>query len=175
MKRSDINPMPQYFDRYINLVEDIELDQAFLKSIQQLNSLDINFLSQLKDKKYLPDKWTVNDILQHIIDIERILCAGVLRFARNESTYVISFNEEELAKNANPGNKNITDLIDDLIIVRNSTISLYRSFDLTDYSKVGINWKYQINVLAMGFNIIGHQIHHINFIEDKYYPLILKK
>jgi len=172
MRRSDINPMPQYFDRYINLVDDIELDQAFLKSIQQLNSLDINILSQLKDKRYLPDKWTVNDILQHIIDIERILCAGVLRFARNESTYVISFNEEELAKNAKPGNKNITDLIDDLIIVRNSTISLYRSFDFTDYSKVGINWKYQINVFAMGFNILGHQIHHINFIEDKYYPLI---
>jgi hypothetical protein len=164
--------MPQYFDRYINLVDDIELDQAFLKSLQQLNSLDINILTQLKDKRYLPDKWTVNDILQHIIDIERILCAGVLRFARNESTYVISFNEEELAKNAKPGNKNITDLIDDLIIVRNSTISLYRSFDFTDYLKVGINWKHHINVLAMGFNIIGHQIHHINFIKDKYYPLI---
>ncbi|MFA6980957.1 MAG: hypothetical protein WC209_16655 [Ignavibacteriaceae bacterium] len=107
MKRSDINPMPQYFDRYINLVEDIELDQAFLKSLQQLNSLDINLLSQLKDKRYLPDKWTVNDIIQHISDIERILCAGVLRFARNESDYVISFNEEELAKNAKPDNKKL--------------------------------------------------------------------
>lgn len=41
-----------------------------------------------------------------------------------------------------------------------------------DYSKVGINWKHQINVLAMGFNIIGHQIHHLNFIEDMYYPLL---
>ena len=175
MKRSDINPMPQYFDRYINLVEDIELDQAFLKSLQQLNSLDINLLSQLKDKRYLPDKWTVNDIIQHIIDIERILCAGVLRFARNESNYIISFNEDELAKNAMAGNKDITDLIDDLVIVRNSTISLYKSFDASDYSKIGINWQHPINVLAMGFNIIGHQIHHINFIKEKYYPLILRE
>src|SRR3989339_727887 len=169
MKRSDINPMPQYFDRYINLVEDIELDQAFLKSLQQLNSLDINLLSQLKDKRYLPDKWTVNDIIQHIADIERILCAGVLRFARNESKYVISFNEDGFAKNSNANNKKITELINELICVRNSTISLYKNFEPTDYSKTGINWKYQINVLAMGFNIIGHQIHHINFIEDKYY------
>ena len=134
--------------------------------------MDINLLSQLKDKRYLPDKWTVNDIIQHISDIERILCAGVLRFARNESDYVISFNEEELAKNAKPDNKKITELIDDLIVVRNSTISLYKSFDFMDYSKVGINWKHQINVLAMGFNIIGHQIHHLNFIEDMYYPLL---
>lgn len=175
MKKSEINPMPQYFDRYINLVEDVELEQAFLKSIQQLSSLDINLLSQLKGKRYLPDKWSVNDIIQHISDIERILCAGVLRFARDESTHVISFNEEELAKKAKANNKNITALIDELITVRNSTISLYRSFDYTDYSKVGINWKHQINVLAMGFNIIGHQIHHINFIKEKYYPLILRE
>jgi len=172
MKRSDITPMPQYFDRYIDLVEDIELDQAFLKSVQQLNSLDIKLLLELKDKRYLPGKWTVNDIIQHIIDIERILCAGVLRFARNESSYIISFNEDELANNANACNKDITDLVTDLKIVRNSTISLYKSFDESDYSKIGINWKHPINVLAMGFNIIGHQIHHLNFIEINYYPLL---
>ncbi len=174
MRRSDINPMPEYFDRYINLVEDIELDQAFTKSIHQLNSLDLNLLSQLKGKRYQPNKWTVNEIFQHISDIERILCAGVLRFARNESVYVISFNEEDLAKNANSDKNNINDLIDDLINVRKSTMSLYRSFGDEDYFKVGINWKHQINVLAMGFNIIGHQIHHINYIEKIYYPLLSK-
>lgn len=174
MKRSDINPMPEYFDRYINLVEDIELNQAFIESIHQLNSLDLILLSQLKGKRYQPNKWTVNEIFQHISDIERILCAGVLRFARNESDYVISFNEEEMAKNSNSDKKNINDLIDDLINVRNSTISLYRSFRDEDYFKVGINWKHQINVLAMGFNIIGHQIHHIKFIENIYYPLLSK-
>jgi hypothetical protein len=172
LKKSDIYPMPEYFDRYINLVDDIELNQAFLNSIQQLKSLDITLLSKLKNERYLPDKWTVNDIIQHIIDIERILSAGVMRFARGESTYVISFNEEELAKNAKANNKDIIDLVEELIIVRNSTISLFRSFDYADYVKYGINWKHQINVLAMGFNIIGHQIHHINFIEKKYYPLI---
>ncbi|MBI2417072.1 MAG: hypothetical protein HYV28_04090 [Ignavibacteriales bacterium] len=105
MKKSDINPMPQYFDRYINLVEDVDLNMAFINSIKQLESLDINLLSQLKDKTYMPGKWTVNDIIQHITDIERILCAGVLRFARDENTFVISFNEDELAKNAKSNSK----------------------------------------------------------------------
>ncbi|MBI1932889.1 MAG: DinB family protein [Ignavibacteriales bacterium] len=172
MKKNEINPMPEYFDRYINLVDDIELDQAFEKSIEQLRKLDINQLSQLKGKRYLPDKWTVNDIFQHIIDVERILCVGVLRFARNESKYVISFDEDELSKNAKAEKKIIIDLIDELIIVRKSTISLYKSFDYSDYFKTGINWKHEISILAMGFNIIGHQIHHIYFIENKYYPLI---
>ncbi|MBK8946642.1 MAG: DinB family protein [Ignavibacteriae bacterium] len=172
MKKSDINPMPEYFDRYINLVENIELDQAFLKSLKQINSLNINQFSQLKGKRYLPEKWTVNGIIQHIIDVERILSVGVLRFARNESKYVISFNEDELAKNANAEGKIISDLIDELIIVRKATISLYKSFDNSDYFKTGINWKHAISILAMGFNIIGHQIHHINFIEKNYYPLI---
>ena len=146
MKMTDINPMPEYFDRYINLCEDVDLDQEFANSLRQLNSLDVNLLSKLNGRKYLPGKWTVNDIIQHITDIERLLCAGVLRFARGEDTYVISFNEEEIAKNANADKKEIIKLIDELITVRKSTISLYKGFDYTDYFKAGINWKYKIRV-----------------------------
>ncbi len=67
MKKSDINPMPPYFDRYINLVDDVELEQAFVQSIQQLNTLDKSLLTNLGDKRYAPDKWTVREIFQHII------------------------------------------------------------------------------------------------------------
>ena len=55
MKKSDINPMPEYFDRYINLVADVELSQAFERSIVQLNKLDKNLLAKLDGKKYAPD------------------------------------------------------------------------------------------------------------------------
>ena len=56
MKKSDIDPMPQYFDRYINLVADVELSQAFDDSIAQLNNLDKYLLTKLDGKKYAPDK-----------------------------------------------------------------------------------------------------------------------
>src|SRR6266568_4732823 len=82
MKRSQINPMPQYYDYYINLVADVELSDAFDRSIRQLNDLDRDRLTGLDGQAYAPDKWTVKEILQHVIDFERILSYRSLLFAR---------------------------------------------------------------------------------------------
>lgn len=175
MKKSDINPLPEYFDRYINLVDDVELEEAFIKSLDDLRCLNIDDLIKLKDKTYLPGKWTVNEVIQHIADIERLLCSGTLRFARNESEHVISFDENKIAKNSKANEKQIKNIIDELISVRQATIKLYESFDNNDLLKTGINWKHRISIIAMGFNIIGHQIHHLNFIEANYSPLLNKQ
>lgn len=172
MIKSDINPMPEYFDRYINLVEDIELEEAFEKSIVQLQLLDISTFVELKGKTYQEGKWTVNEIIQHIADIERLLCSGTLRFARDEKDFVISFDEDEMARKSKANSKSIKEIIDELIAVRQSTAALFKSFDAEDLLKTGINWKHRMSVLAMGFNIIGHQIHHLDFIDKKYLPLI---
>jgi hypothetical protein len=68
MKRLDINPLPPNFAKYINLVADVELKQAFDESVRQLSEIDTNLLEILDGKRYAPDKWTVNDILQHLAD-----------------------------------------------------------------------------------------------------------
>ena len=172
MKKSDIRPLPEYFDRYITLVEDIELEEAFQNSIKDLTDLDIPLLNKIGSRTYQQGKWEIKEIIQHISDIERILTAGTLCFVRNENKHIITFNEEEIARNSKAKNKNLTDIIDELISIRKSTLSLYQSFDKDDLLKTGINWKYEISVLAMGFNIIGHQTHHLNFIKSNYYPLL---
>lgn len=170
--KADIQPMPEYFDRYINLTEDVDLDSAFSTSIKQIWSLDVKTLDKLALKTYAPGKWTVNEILQHIADTERLLAAGVIRFARNQSDYTISFNEEEMASAAQANKKPVEHILQELIDVRKATWALYRNLDESDFTKIGINWKYEISVAAMGFNIIGHQMHHLNIISEKYHPLL---
>lgn len=172
MTKSEIQKLPEYFDRYINLVENIDLFDAFSKSIQALQALDLAKIGAIGLTTYLPGKWTVNEIFQHIADIERILVAGTLRFARGEENYVISFDEEEIAKKSKANNKDICQIIGELITVRHSTIALFKSFDKDDFQKSGINWKHRISIEAMAFNIIGHQIHHLNIIEQMYFPLV---
>lgn len=163
--------MPEYFDRYINLVEEENLLESFENSIKFLENLDMDKLNLLNMKVYEEGKWTVNEIIQHITDIERLLVAGVLRFARGEKTYIIAFNEDEIAKNSKANNRSISMIINELISVRKSTFELYKTFDKEDFAKTGMNWKHEISVLAMGFNIIGHQIHHFNVIKEKYWNL----
>ena len=174
MKRSDIDPMPQYFDRYITLVADVELSQAFDDSTRQLNELDRNLLAGLDGRVYAPGKWTVKGILQHLIDWERILSYRSLLFARREGSFPQGVDEGRLAANANAEKRPLDDLIDELRIVRASTKAMFDSFDDEMLRNEGVNWKYEISVLAMGFNIVGHQIHHLKVIEEKYYPLLRK-
>ena len=161
--------MPEYFDRYINLAADVELSQAFERSIVQLNKLDKNLLAKLDGKKYAPDKWTVKEIFQHIIDFERILSFRTLLFARREGSIPQSVDEKLLGANMNADKRLIDALIDELKIVRVSTKTMFDSFDDEMLQTSGTNWKYEISVLAMGFSIIGHQIHHLKIIEEKYY------
>src|SRR5947209_9450428 len=73
MNKSAINPLPPNFAKYINLVSDIELEQAFDGSVRQLNELDKNLLNNLADKRYADGKWTVKEILQHLADSDRIM------------------------------------------------------------------------------------------------------
>lgn len=172
MKKSDINPMPQYYDRYINLVADVELSRAFDDSIQQLNDVDRNLLARLDGKMYEPGKWTVNDILQHLTDVERILAYRALLFARRNGTIPQGFDQNLFVTNARASDRAIDDLIDELITVRQATKSLYDGLDEHALQATGISWEHEISVLAMGFTIIGHQIHHLNVIEERYRPLL---
>lgn len=171
MKKSDINPMPEYFDRYINLVADVELSEAFDQSIQQLDSLDKDLLNGLNGKRYAPDKWTVNEVVQHVADFERIISYRALLFARKEGSIPQGIDENALAANTNANSRPIADIIEELKLARFSTKAMFDGFDDEILQNRGTNWKYEVSVLGMGFTIIGHQIHHFKVIEDKYYPM----
>ncbi|CAN5865735.1 DinB family protein [soil metagenome] len=172
MNKSDINPMPPYFDRYINLVDDVALPQAFADSIQQLNTLDKSLPAKLGGIRYAPDKWTVKEIFQHIIDWERILSYRALLFARHKGAVSQDVDGDLFAAYMNAERRTIEELIEELKIVRASTIKMFESFDDRMLLNTGINWKYEMSVLATGFCLVGHQIHHLKIIEEKYFPLL---
>src|SRR5687768_7286417 len=98
MKRSDIHSMPAFFDRYINLVEDIDLINALEKYSSMETLVSKEELEQLGEMKYAPGKWTVKDIIQHVIDNERIQAYRALRFARNDKSTLPGYNENLFAE-----------------------------------------------------------------------------
>jgi hypothetical protein len=101
MKKSDINPMPPNFAKYIDLVADVELEQAFHDSDRQLNELDKELLKNVGDRTYEPGKWTVKDILQHLADSDRIMSYQALMLARKDESVLSGFDQELHVKNAN--------------------------------------------------------------------------
>lgn len=171
MKKSDIKEMPEYFDRYINQTANVELSKAFDDGIEYLNNLDQNLLEKIGDKRYAPDKWTAKEVIQHVIDWERILTFRALLFARKEDSVPQGIEENLLAQNMKTEKRTVENLIEELKIVRLSTKAMFESFDDETLQNIGVNWKHEISVLAMGFAIAGHQNHHFGIIEERYFPL----
>ena len=173
-KRSDIDPMPEYFDRYINLVEDVELLEAFDLSIAAIDALDLDLLDSIGTEVYEPGKWTVAGLVQHIADFERILSYRALVYARKAGIVPQSIDENLVAENANADHRGIREVVADLRAARIATRALFASFDQEMLDTLGLCWKYEMQVLAMGFNIIGHQVHHFKVLGERYYPLAEK-
>lgn len=165
--------MPEYFDRYINLVDDVNLKDALnINGIGLLNNEKAN-LEKLEDKVYEPGKWTVNDILQHIIDTERIFTYRALRFARNDNTVLPGFDENTYAAEANASKRTLDSIIQEFDVTRQSSLCFFNSLTEDQLLRTGICFNKNISVLAIGFTLAGHLIHHLNIIRERYYPLIV--
>lgn len=168
MKRTDIYPMPEFFERYINLNDDVELKDAFAISVKELKQLPLDKWKTIGDKVYAPDKWTIKDILQHMIDTERILTYRALCIARGESARLPAFDEESYARHTDASNRTLEDLIDELSLVRASSLAMFNSFTEEMLQRSGLSFRGSYSVLALGFIVAGHQRWHLNIIKERY-------
>lgn len=175
MKKSTIQTLPQLYDRYINLVEDLTLNVALDKHFANIQNLNVKALEELGSLTYAPDKWTVKEVLQHLIDWERVFAYRAVIFARKEGTIPSGHDENIMAANSKANSKTLEQIIEDFLIVRSGTSSLFRGYDNEDLMTIGQNWNMEISVLAVGFTIVGHQIHHFNMLQEKYLPLLGKE
>ncbi|MBD2701344.1 DinB family protein [Spirosoma sp. BT702] len=172
MTRSQLNPMPVYFDRYINLCDDVTLPEAIQTSLDELDQFPLETWKALGDKVYAPGKWTVKDILQHLIDTERIFGYRALSFARGESQRMPSFEEDVYALAAQSSTRSMESLVDELRTVHLSFLSLMKSFTPDMLQKAGMGFKGEYTVAAIGFCMPGHQRWHMNVLKERYYPLL---
>lgn len=172
MKRSDIDPMPAFFDRYINLVEDVDVLEALEIHSPEVLFSEVDALEALGDSVYAPGKWTVKDIIQHCIDTERIMSYRALRFARNDQTPLPGFEENDYAQNSLASERALEDLLDEFEIVRAATLAQFQNFNDKMLHRSGQASSSTISAGALGFTIVGHTIHHRNVIRGRYLPLL---
>ena len=149
MKQADIYPMPEYLDRYINLADDVELNEALQISRDELDILPMDLWKSIGDKVYAPGKWTIRDILQHMIDTERIFAYRALCFARGETARMPSFDEEEYGRNTSANQRSLEELITELKLVRETSIMLYSSFTDEMLLRSGLSFRGTYSVLAI--------------------------
>ena len=172
MTKSEIPVMPQFFDRYINQVDNIFLMDALTQTPTFDQYIPAQTLEAIGDLRYAPSKWMVKDILQHVIDTERIMTYRAMRFARNDKTPLPSFDENLFADVAHATRRTIPDLYAEFAAVRQASILMFGSFDNEMLLRTGVASHQNISVLALGFVLVGHARHHATVIRERYLPLL---
>ncbi|MDP4285756.1 MAG: DinB family protein [Bacteroidota bacterium] len=167
-KNHDRGIYPPFFNTYIKL---ITYDNFKLVLRNQLSEAENLFSVKTEEQslfRYAEGKWTIKEVLQHIIDTERIFTYRALVFARKDKNTLSSFDEKEYAANSHANDRNWEELQEEFQTVRKSTIILFDSFTDDNLSTSGKINNYSLSVMAIAYIIAGHVLHHMNIIRERY-------
>lgn len=171
MKPTQLQPN-EYASYYATFISTISDEYTLIEELEISLHRFIKFVQDIPmdkfDYRYAEGKWTIKDIIQHLIDCERVFAYRALRFARNDKTELPGFEEDDYAIDANANKRSIMELLTELSAVRHSTIYLFKTFTEEQLLRIGIASDNPMSVRAIGFVIIGHQNHHQRIFEERY-------
>lgn len=168
LKRPEENEYPTYYESYLKLVPEGNL----LEILEQQLTDTVNLLSGLTEEQgniaYASGKWTVKEVVGHIMDTERIMSYRLLRLARGDKTPLPGFSEEDYAFEGNFTERPLSELVEELQDVRKSTLSLLGGIPEHAWLRSGTANELPITAHAIAYIIAGHGIHHVNIIKERY-------
>jgi uncharacterized damage-inducible protein DinB len=153
---------------YVKALENVELMEELEICVHDFVRFVQNIPMDKFDYRYAEGKWTIKDIIQHIIDTERIFAYRALRISRNDQTPLPGFEENDYVDNTNANVRTIQELLSEMAVVRQATLSLFKSFSTEQLLRMGTASNSPISVRAIGFLIIGHQKHHQKVFHERY-------
>lgn len=168
MPRPDLSTVPQWYHRYVLQTEEDNALQAILNNGETAS----RFLQSIDEdrwaNRYAEGKWSIKEMIQHLIDAERIFAYRALCIARGETVSLPGFDENTYAANANADYRLKDELLAEFNTARKSTAQLFASFDDEQLSATGIANNNPVSVNAIGFIMAGHVQHHLNILAERY-------
>lgn len=163
------NEYPIYAEMYMKLVKkDGSLIEQLKSSLNKTKTLIDNLSEEEIEYRYRKNKWSIKEVLVHIIDDERIYGYRALSFARNDKTNLPGFEQEDYNLYSDTSERTIEDIMEEYEALRLSTISLFKGLSDKSLKRMGTANGNQASARALGYHILGHELHHIKIIENNY-------
>ncbi len=158
----------EFVRKYISLLNETDVQEALKNNGKAFRKLLKTIPAYKIDYAYATDKWTIKEIVQHVIDAERLFTYRAISFARKDAAPLPGFEENYWASNAHTSTRSWEDMLDEFKSLRKATRLLFASFTDDDMQHAGAADNIPINVAAIGLLIAGHLQHHINIINERY-------
>jgi hypothetical protein len=164
------NEYAEYYDSYIKLVNSNPAN--LLRDMQGQVLTMQSILGEVPEGQenfaYAAGKWTIKQVIGHIVDTERIMAYRVLRFARNDKKELQGFEENDYVKYGGFEKRNLFDLAHEFGVVRESNLVMFKGFDEEALVRTGIANGKEVSVRALIYIMAGHSIHHLNVLRQRY-------
>ncbi len=157
-----------YFNHYVNLANDTDVITSLKNSYNATKELLSDVTDEQANLAYGEGKWTIKELLVHILDTERIFCERALRFARNDKTDLPGFNHDDFVIASDATKRSLKSIMKEYKTIRKSTIALFKNFTPAMLEKSGTANKNKMTVLSVGYIIAGHDTHHRNVLVERY-------
>ena len=158
----------EFYQNYISKAPDEDVIKAIRKNTRNFRK----FLKRIPKKKvdhaYAEGKWTIRELVQHVIDAERVFAYRATSIARKDPTPLPSFDEGKWAANSQPNQRNWKDMAEEFKSLREANEIMFDSFTDEQLHSIGVASNKEVNVLALGYIIAGHVEHHIGIIKERY-------
>jgi len=167
-RRPESSEHAPYYGKYIALVPDGDLAVTLNRQIDSTGALLSPLSEQQANYAYAPGKWSLKEVLGHLIDSERVFAYRALRIARNDKTPLPGFEQDDYVAAAKFNARSLSGLLDEFVMVRKASMELFKNFTEEEWQRRGTANQTEITVRSLGYIIAGHELHHMDIVRNRY-------
>jgi DinB superfamily len=168
MSRPEKNEYAEFYANYVASVEETDIVAALQNQITELQNLFAEISEEQGTFAYAEGKWTIQEVLGHLIDGERVFSYRALRISRRDQTPLAGFEENSYVANSNFRNRKIAGMLEELMLLRQSNVIFFNNLTETAWLQTGTASNAEISVRALAYIMVGHIRHHLNILETRY-------
>jgi uncharacterized damage-inducible protein DinB len=168
MSRPEKTEYAEYYETYVSLVEETDIVSVLQNQLAEIENLFAEITEEKAGYAYAEGKWSIKQLIGHIIDGERIFSYRALRISRADRTPIEGFEQDGYIENANFNAAKLSDLLEEFALVRRSNILLFKNLAAEAWSQTGTASGWEFSVRALAYIIAGHVRHHTNILKTRY-------
>lgn len=168
MKRPEKTEYSEYYEGYVSSVAETDIVAAMSGQLSEIEHLFALMPEEKGGFAYAPGKWTIKELLGHLIDGERVFSYRALRISRRDQTPLSGFDQDLFIANADFNSLKLTDLVEEFLFLRRANIIFFRNLSEEKWSRTGTASDNPVSVRALAYILVGHVRHHENILKEKY-------
>jgi DinB superfamily len=167
-RRPESTEYAPYYGKYVMLVPDGDLAATLSRQVHATLELLSPLSEQRAGFSYAPGKWSIKEVVGHLIDGERVFAYRALRIGRNDKTPLPGFEQDDYVASANFNERTLSSLLEEFTAVRQATVQLFKNFAEKEWQRRGTANGQEITPLSLGYIVAGHELHHMDVLRTRY-------